>query len=156
MRRPRKPRKPRARQVAKAIETLQRAGSPADLIDKHTGAPNGENILRALSALATGTPDEIAKVFGGYLRMRARDRQAALQVLEQRRFGRVGDDIETHPRDGHISIVNVFTSSPELERVVNAPRIVEQVVPTNGTPRVGERNAALLAQPRPSNGNGSS
>lgn len=120
----RKPRKPRGRQLAKAAALLL-ASPTAALIDKHTGKPDGERIIEALSVLATGTGEEVAKFFGGYYRLRARDRQAALEVLEQRRFGKVPSvdegAVEHHPT----TIVNVFTTSEEFAFVTaQQPKLV--------------------------------
>ena len=123
----RAPRKPRARTVARAVAVL--AQTPvADLIDAVTGAANGERIIEALSVLALGTEAEAAEFFGRKMRLRPQDRQAALVVLEARRFGRVpehdrGGGAETRP----VQIVNVFTSSEDYA-------FVTQARPKNVTP----------------------
>jgi hypothetical protein len=123
-RKPRKPRKPRGRALAAAAEYLL-TNPTAALIDKHTGKPDGERIIEALSVLATGTGEQVAKFFGGYYRLRARDRQAALNVLEQRRFGRVPQIDEVPSEHRPTTIVNVFTTSEEFAFVTaQQPKLV--------------------------------
>lgn len=85
----------------------------AAIIDKHTGLPNGERIIEALAVLGTGKPEEIERFFGHPMRLRARDRQAALYVLEQRRFGKVPSLDEQAPDVRPVQIVNVFATSED-------------------------------------------
>ena len=116
----RKPRKPRARALAKAAEFLL-TNPTAALIDKHTGLPDGERIIAALAVLAVGNHAEIAAFFGEPMRLRARDRRAALVVLEQRRFGKVQDAGGAGPQtQPPPTIVNVFTSAAEYAFVTQA------------------------------------
>jgi len=102
------------------------ARSPtAEIIDTATGKPHGAAILEALAALAVGTPEQIEKTFGAPLRMRARDRHAALQTLEQRRFGRVPSVDDQTPDVRPVTIVNVFATSEEYAFVTQArPKLV--------------------------------
>ena len=75
--------------------------------------------------MATGSPAEIAKFFGGLLRLRTRDRQAALEVLEQRRFGKVPRAGRGRGRAPAATIVNVFTTSEEFAFVTaQQPKLV--------------------------------
>ena len=92
----------------------------ADLIDKHTGLPDGERILQGLALLAVGTPDQVEAFFGEPVRMRARDRRAALTVLESRRFGRVPSLDDQTPDVRPVTIVNVFSTSAEYDFVTQA------------------------------------
>lgn len=120
----RKPRKPRARAVVAATEALL-ASPTAALIDKHTGAPDGERIIEGLALLATGTPEQIEKFFGWSMRLRPRDRQAALYVLEQRRFGRVPQFDEQTPDARPVTIVNVFATHDDYAFVTaQRPKLV--------------------------------
>jgi hypothetical protein len=137
-RKPRKPRKPRGRAVVAATEALL-ASPTAALIDKHTGLPDGERILQALAVLAMGKPEEIAKFFGWSMRMRPRDRQAALEVLEQRRFGKVpqiDQSVSEHPPT---TIVNVFATSEEFAFVTQAEPLAVPNQRTLPVPLTGDK-----------------
>lgn len=115
----RKPRKPRPAAIAAAAEMLMRSETAA-LIDKHTGKPNGERIIEALALLAMGKREDIKKFFGdSYKRMSPRDRQAALYVLEQRRFGKVPVLDEQTPDVRPVTIVNVYATSEDYKFVTD-------------------------------------
>jgi hypothetical protein len=119
----RKPRKPRVRSIAKAVaQVAALTTAVGDLIDKHTGAPNGERIIEALALLATGSPEQVRKFFGltRWQRLRPQDRQAALVVLEQRRFGKVAQADEGPVEHAPTTIVNVFSTAAEYEFVTQA------------------------------------
>lgn len=138
-RKPRTPRKPRGRAIARAAAWLL-ANPTAALIDKHTGKPDGERILQALAVLAVGTSEEVAQFYGGYQRLRVRDRTTALKLLEQRRFGRVPQLDETPTEHTPTTIVNVFTTSEEFAfvtaqqpKLVGSTRALPTGEPNDGT-----------------------
>ena len=126
-------RAPRAGRLVAALDAdLQKQA--AAIIDAATGAPHGARILQALSVIATGTPQQIQAFFGHRVSMKMRDRQAALAILEARRFGRV-PLLEEAPADSRpVQIVNVFSSSAEYDFVTQGrPKTV-----TPGGAVVGE------------------
>jgi len=89
--------------------------------------------------LAVGKPEEIAKFFGWSMRMRPRDRQAALAVLEQRRFGKVPQidaSVSEHPPT---TIVNVFTTSEEFAFVTQAQPVAVESQRALPAPLTGDK-----------------
>jgi hypothetical protein len=118
-------RAPRASRIVKELSGAL-ASQAAAIIDEATGEPHGAAILKALAVIATGTPEEVAAFFGHKrVTMRLRDRQAALAILEQRRFGRVPTFEEAKPEVGPVTIVNVYATSEEYRFVTEArPKVV--------------------------------
>lgn len=121
---PKHTRRPRGGPVVRKLrDDLQ--SEAAAIIDEATGEPGGAKILKALAVLATGSEEEIAAFFKSPLRLRARDRQAALTVLEQRRFGRVPQFDEQTPDARPVTIVNVFATHEDYAFVTaQRPKLV--------------------------------
>jgi hypothetical protein len=141
-RQPRKPRDPRKR-GGKMVAALDAAlqSQAAAIIDEATGEPHGAKILRGLAVLATGTPYECAKFFGvRRMSLKPRDRQKALEILEQRRFGRVPQTDAAQAPVAPVTIVNVYATSEEYRFVTEARPVMQAGPKQLEAPRDGEQS----------------